>query len=143
MHSTQDIDVQIDFEDDHDERASTMEALSEFRRQPSRGPSIQSQRRKQKRTYQFLRGSYYIALLGRQTENVYALWNSPKAKARRIALHKRIHAVRSSQHLKHGLKCSAGVSLLTLPGHLPASSAGQYLEFQVQSQNFSADALHR
>lgn len=51
-------------------------------------------------------------------------WSSSRVYRLRIRLDDRIQSVQNSRHLKHAFKCAFGISLLTLPGHLPASNAG-------------------
>lgn len=53
-------------------------------------------------------------------------WRSAEVYRLRIRLDGRIQSFKHSRHLKHTFKCAFGISLLTLPGHLPASNAGGY-----------------
>lgn len=66
-----------------------------------------------------------LTTLHTRIHDSYKAWcNSPDVLRRRIQLSKAIHRVFRSPHLKYGIKAALGVSLLTLPGHLPSESPG-------------------
>lgn len=71
-------------------------------------------------------------------------WSSPEVYSFRVRLDERIQAFKHSRHLKHAFKCAFGISLLTLPGHLPASNAGEFvIKYLHNTQKIYADLKDR
>ena len=77
----------------------------------------------------FFTRTYHVELVRAAFTRLHAWIRSPKMYARRIKLHELADKMRHSRHLKYGVKCSLGISLLTIPGHFPTDSPG-YRWFQ-------------
>jgi hypothetical protein len=73
----------------------------------------------------FFRIRHHTGYIRRLRARVYEWWSSPAVYMWRLRVDENLNSIQHSRHLKHAFKCALGVSLLSLPGHLPASTPGK------------------
>ncbi|KAF8892705.1 hypothetical protein BD779DRAFT_1436676 [Infundibulicybe gibba] len=61
----------------------------------------------------------------RAYKSISSLWNHPRVIQARLALSRCTRSLQHSPHLRHAFKNAVGVSLLSIPGFMPANSAGR------------------
>lgn len=97
----------------------------------------QTQRAKSRLPVRHLSPYYCSALAKNWIERCREWMNSPAVYRIRWTLHRNMTSVTHSSHIKHGVKCCLGVSLLTLPGHLQLRTSGRPAEDWEETRKMS------
>lgn len=87
-------------------------------------PFIQLSKPRQRRRFLSLR--YWRTSIKSRKAAIGQWWTSPEVYRLRLHIDEVIQSFQNSRHLKHAFKCAFGISLLTLPGHLPADYEGVF-----------------
>lgn len=100
-------------------------ALAREAKSVSQLPFIQLKRHRRK--CQVFSLTYWRQSLLSTRRTLEQWWNGPIVLDWRMTAHRSLESFKRSRHLKHAFKSAFGISLLTLPGHLPAQNSGKFL----------------
>ncbi|KAK9893742.1 hypothetical protein P389DRAFT_107891 [Cystobasidium minutum MCA 4210] len=96
-------------------------ALAREAKSVSQLPFIQLKRHRRK--CQVFSLTYWRQSLLSTRRTLEQWWNGPIVLDWRMTAHRSLESFKRSRHLKHAFKSAFGISLLTLPGHLPAQNS--------------------